>query len=388
MAEDNIFTNTSTPEEEVKPLGAGNTNKKATTKNQHFVPQFYQRNFSADKKTIGTYIIGQKRYIPTAGIKHQSSADYIYSANMKIEEALGSLEALASKAIEKVITYPTCMLDGEDAMALYVFTMLQIGRTPAFIKMMMDNANKMGTLMLRKYVEAMRKTAHSDEVGLITDEVLDAVSIEMKEPGLHAVGAISKLIDTCYDLLVDAKILINMTGKGFISSDNPACLYDQHFERVGGLNYALGSCGLQIYLPLAPNMAIMYYDRECYKLGDRKKHYVELTQDKDVEQLNRLVACTADEVLYCKNGTVNISDLERYTKAHNAFHVSDPVRTFEACKTEKSEIIGAQQQSMFCKLNLSFVKELPYYKARDFSIYRLNLNRMRKSVQYLDKYRR
>lgn len=42
-------------------------------------------------------------------------------------------------------------------------------------------------------------------------------------------------------------------------------------ERMGNQIYALGSRGLQIYLPLTPTLGVMFYDSKCYKLGDRKK---------------------------------------------------------------------------------------------------------------------
>lgn len=362
--------------------------KKASTKNQHFVPQFYQRNFSTDGKTIGTYIIARNKYIPTAAIKNQASGSYFYSTDMKIEEALGSLEGLASSAIEKIKNNPIQKMEKEDAMALYVFTMIQIGRTPAFVKLMKDNANKMGVMLLRKYIEAMRQTARAKEVELITDDVLNSVSIQPNEPGRFAISAISQLLDICYDMLSGAKILINKTNKAFISSDNPTCMYNQHFERIGNLNYALGSSGLQIYLPLTHNLAVMYSDTNCYKIGDRKKHYVEITQDYDVDQLNRLVACTADEVLYCMNGYNTIYDLEHYANAHLKYHITDPVQTFEAFKTEKSEIIGAAHISMYCKLKLSFVKELPNYKAKTSSNFNYNTDRFRKSVYLHERFRR
>lgn len=355
--------------------------KKASTKNQHFVPQFYQRNFSNDGKTIGAYLVELDKYVPIAGIKHQASADYFYSSDMKIEKALGSLEALASEAIKKIVANPRTKMEKKDAMALYVFTMIQIGRTPAFTKQLEENANKMGMMMLRKYVEAMRKTEKADEVKDITDEVLDDVFLKVNEPGLFAVGSISQLIDTCFDLLSDAKMLINLTDKPFITSDNPACMYDQYFERIGGLNYALGSRGLQIYLPLTPSLAIMYFDSKCYKLGDRKKHYVEITQVSDVEQLNKLVACTADEVLYCKNGSCSHLDLQIIAKYHKRFHVVETTRQFDGImKSESSEIIGVEHISMYCHLNLSFVKELPNNKCKTAANFDFNHDRFRESV--------
>lgn len=35
----------------------GRQQKKCNVKNQHYVPQFYLRNFSKDNKTVGTFIV-------------------------------------------------------------------------------------------------------------------------------------------------------------------------------------------------------------------------------------------------------------------------------------------------------------------------------------------
>ena len=361
--------------------------KKASTKNQHYVPQFYQRNFSNDEKSIGIYLLNQKKYVPTAAIKHQASSDYFYSQNLKIEDALGFLENLAAIVIEKIKQNPTQKLKNEDAMALYVFTMIQIGRTQAFVRMMTDNANKMGKLMLRKHIEAMRKTDKANKVEYITDDILDSVSIQVNEPGRFALSTISQLIDLCIDMVDGGKILINKTSKSFISSDNPACMYDQHLERIGNLNYALGSSGLQIYLPLTPTLAVMYYDNLCYKLGDRKKNYIEITQEQDVIQLNRLVACTANEVIFTKHGNCSISDLDNYAAAHLKYHITDPVQTFEISNIENGKIIGASHCSMYCKLHLTFIKELPKFKIKTPLTFNNKTDLFRKSVYSLDRYR-
>ena len=43
---------------------------------------------------------------------------------------------------------------------------------------------------------------------------------------------------------------------------------------------------------------------------------------------------------------------------------------------------------MFCKLKLSFVKELPLYKAKTDQNFDYNKDRFRKSVYLLDRYRK
>ena len=100
--------------------------KKAETKNQHYVPQFYQRMFSGDvnHKTIGAYIISSRKYIPAAPIKNQSSGDYFYSDNQKIEDALGKMEEWASDVVKKIKTNPKCQLSTREEYILYCFTFI------------------------------------------------------------------------------------------------------------------------------------------------------------------------------------------------------------------------------------------------------------------------
>lgn len=100
---------------------------KAETKNQHYVPQFYQRMFSGDvnHKTIGAYIISGRKYIPAAPIKNQSTGDYFYSDNQKIEDALGKMEELASDVVKKIKSNPKCRLSKREEYILYCFTFSQ-----------------------------------------------------------------------------------------------------------------------------------------------------------------------------------------------------------------------------------------------------------------------
>ena len=49
-----------------------------------------------------------------------------------------------------------------------------------------ENFSKMAKMMLRKYIEAKRQSANTDEGALITDEMLDKVEVNVNQPGLHS----------------------------------------------------------------------------------------------------------------------------------------------------------------------------------------------------------
>ena len=66
----------------------------ADSKNQHFVPQFYLRNFSrADsKKLVGALHLPSGRYVPHAKISDHACDDYFYGKD-GVEEALQKFES-------------------------------------------------------------------------------------------------------------------------------------------------------------------------------------------------------------------------------------------------------------------------------------------------------
>lgn len=335
--------------------------KKGETKNQHYVPQFYQRYFSIDKKNIGAYVISNDKNVPLAPIKNQSSGDYFYSDNMEIEHALGGMEKLAKNVIDKIISNPKGRLTKEEQYTLYSFTMMQEGRTLAHVNLIQEHTNTILRKVLKKHIELLRNNGKEDEIEGITDETLDKLSFNLNKPGMFALGSQAQLINTCIDL--EYKILINKTSIPFITSNNPAAIYDQFMERMGNQTYVLGSRGLQIYLPLTPALGLMYYDPKCYKLGDRKKTYVEIVQDKDINELNKLTASNAENIIYYEPKSIVENELKKIAVQNKKFKPSARVETYPELKSANGVIIGAHNISMFCKLSLSFVKELPRYKA-------------------------
>lgn len=115
--------------------------KKCDVKNQHYVPQFYLKNFSTDKKNIGAFVIENYKYVTSASIKHQSSEDYSYSENPDIERDLGALERDAKIVIDTISGNPKVKLNSKNAYTLYLFTMIQQGRTLANANFVQNQIN-------------------------------------------------------------------------------------------------------------------------------------------------------------------------------------------------------------------------------------------------------
>jgi len=56
-------------------------------RNQHFVPQFFLRNFGTEK-FISSYLIQGKRFINNVSIRGQCQKSYLYGREPDIENAL------------------------------------------------------------------------------------------------------------------------------------------------------------------------------------------------------------------------------------------------------------------------------------------------------------
>jgi hypothetical protein len=151
-----------------------------------------------------------------------------------------------------------------------------------------------------------------------------------KEEALAMIlGAGPEVFSTMLDL---AAVLILTRRPVFLTSDNPAFKYNQYCEgvRFVGVTGAK-SKGLQVFLPLAPDMTLLLYDAAVYKVGSRRARGVVIANNQDVWALNRLQFVSAqDNVLFsewelassCKTLAQSVARARaasgpRVTKAYN-----------------------------------------------------------------------
>ncbi|AMB86309.1 hypothetical protein AWM79_13750 [Pseudomonas agarici] len=70
-------------------------------KSQYFVPQYYFRFFSNDKKFIPLLRLTDGKVVPAASIRDQASKSYFYG-DKKIEERISELENLFLPELKKL----------------------------------------------------------------------------------------------------------------------------------------------------------------------------------------------------------------------------------------------------------------------------------------------
>lgn len=355
----------------------------STQKNQHYVPRFYQRRFSPDGKTIGSYIIEQQRKIDQAPIKHQASKDYFYTKEIElknnIEASLGALEAMTQKVMEKVDANPRKALDKIDDSTLYVFTILQLGRTVAHATIIQSTADTVLKQLMKE--EFLHK--QSDNKKLSEDEI-DLYCLRFPSLGGFSLGIQAQMIPTCVDL--EQKLLINNTRHAFVTSDNPTALYNMFFERMGRDESGMGCRGVFVFMPLSPELAIVLYDGKVYKIGNKRQPYAEIINKRDVEELNKLTAVNAFQTILYNPKSTTVDELSRLAYFHKKYAVENKVVEIKGINPETGNtIMGVHQIGIMCGLQLSFVKYLPLFAAKTPQNFNPFTDRFREIARYKDE---
>jgi Protein of unknown function (DUF4238) len=248
----------------------------ADNKNQHFVPQFYLRNFSSEdhRKTVGLFNLKQSKFVPRAGIKNQCTRDYWHGENDPyFEEFIRGLEGLSATAIKTAIT--TDRLFRLDI--LKKFLMLQTGRTVHSAEAFAESRRKMYEL------------AHGRPP---TQEELDPK---------HSIGIY--LINEPLIRDLAACLVFNRTDIDFITCDNPVALSNWWFRHIWrqrpGAGVGLAQAGLEIYLPLSPRHQLILYDRNLWSVPKADQHgTINLKNKGDVLAINERQMLNAQDNVY------------------------------------------------------------------------------------------
>lgn len=310
-------------------------------KSNHYVSKFYLRNFSPNQKSVGLYNLKTNFSFGDAPIKGQCCKDYLYGKDGQAEKALDDIETATSNIIKKIIsTHKLPPRFSAEHIALMIFVLIQNARTlnaAAELNAMTDKVVK--NLFIRH------------KKGQIKQEDLDRVKVQYDNAVLQR---ISHAVEV-YPLVMDLEIflLVNNTGRRFITSDNPVVLYNQYLEeRDYAGNTGLQSVGLQIYFPLSPKFLLLCYDGSVYSIHPR-------LSDSDIENINGLQFLNAVENVYYHS---EMTDLQSVSDAFKKIHGKRRLRKtniYPQIKQQPNnperELFGIYSDDIKADLQLSFI---------------------------------
>ena len=232
-------------------------------KKQHFVPRFYLKRFSPDGKSINIWNLSSKQKIISTSLKNQCCKDYFYGKKLDVEKGLSINEgqmATILKIIDKRCELPPKL--SPDHLAIIFYVTMQHGRT----KYAADQVDEMNDQIFKHLHRQQLKSEGID---------IDQYNITIQDAQLISL----KIVVHSYPLLLDLeyKLLLNKTDVEFVTSDNPLVLYNQLFSfRKIASNTGLTQKGLQIFLPISPKSALIFYDPDVYAVGKRREITVDI----------------------------------------------------------------------------------------------------------------
>jgi len=269
----------------------------AKNKNQHFVPQYYFKYFSKDKKTICVFNLKNHKYIPSATIKGQCSKNYFYGKNIRVEEIFSNIEMSASKIITKIIREKTLSsLSESERRNLMSDLAIQYGRTKKAKQTEESLINYLTEKVIKpEFFQYARKNGLD-----LSLEDLEEMKISMKSQHSPFIAMISGAL--LYDL--EVVLLENETEIDFIFSDNPVVFCNSFFNnKVKNSTEGMASKGLQIYYPICSQFAIFAFDSNYYEFSSAGT--LKLKKESDIKILNGL------QILYC-NESVYFEDQDMH----------------------------------------------------------------------------
>ena len=192
-----------------------------------------------------------------------------------------------------------------------------------------------------------------DDVKYAIPETTEQEAVEI------AFSMIESSLASCADL--DYKLLINTSKMPFITSDIPLIKYNQYLEYKKSLRAknGYGNIGIQLFLPLSPTKMILFYDSMIYKVGDRKKDFIELNNEQEITQFNILQILNCQNILFFDD-TVNnkyindiVSSSKKFTKANLTESQIIPRMSEQGEIMKNENAIIITQSSLSTKLTFS-----------------------------------
>ena len=310
-------------------------------KRHHFVPRFYLAAFSGAPRRINLFNLKRSQLIAEASLRDQCYVHRLYGSNDEIESALAQIEDLAAEVFRIMRNRHIVPGGGTpERDALMMFLGLQMARTTA------AQANAVASSRL------LANVAFDGSPPKEFETTADDAMRMMLAAAPTVVAAIRDLSVTL--------VLADSSGISFVTSDNPVFKYNSYCEGITdfGVTGAIGR-GLQLFLPVSPQLLIYLFDPVVYKLARTRSRLVSATR-QDVEALNRLQLVGATENIYFAQRELGIWIGETASTIQPIRAVDKP-RITRAVEegNERSELLHEYWPMPQLGLQLSFVSIRP-----------------------------
>ena len=156
-------------------------NQKNDKRRQHYVPKFYLRNFSKNKKSVGIYLFKENKIIEHGSINDNLWKEYFYGEDAVVENKLAEYEGRWKDIISAIIETERLPDTNSDLVWLRYFMLISSARTL-----------KRGNQINDDYTSLIKKLLEMEEPELF-ERVMsageDGFSVKMNYPTLPFINA-------------------------------------------------------------------------------------------------------------------------------------------------------------------------------------------------------
>ncbi|MFA9477131.1 DUF4238 domain-containing protein [Phycisphaerales bacterium AB-hyl4] len=292
---------------------------------QHFIPQFYLRNFSDETgRQISLLNAKTGRFVSGASIRHQAQRRNLYE-NVENEKLLGSFEGAAAPIIRNVIeTHQLPEKGSFSHFILVAFLILMHARTPTH----MDEASHGLAQLMR---EAIKGHPDANDLGDLTNLSFSG-TLEM-----HFSAVFNSLP---YAIDLQAGLIQNKTNTPFVTSDHPCVFWNPFLERKVKWASITGVAnkGLVITLPLTPFLCLVLFDDGTYKLGGRSR-ILSLNNLNNIRDINVLQGVNCSQLLFGGSGLLAPGEMRR------AIETAKPFRSSRCRMVGRGMVVDSENDS-------------------------------------------
>ena len=140
-------------------------------KKHHYVPRFYLKNFSENKRSICVFNIKNEKFIENGSLKSQCYIDYFYGEENTFEKALSKIEGEMANIFRNIIEQELVPPHfNNEYLSIIYFILIQQART----KYAVDSINE----MFDKFFKHVYKNQ---------EEELEKVNIKVEECGQFSI---------------------------------------------------------------------------------------------------------------------------------------------------------------------------------------------------------
>lgn len=309
-------------------------------KNQHYVPRFFLKSFKSKEKRINIYNLKREKAIEDAGLYDQCKKSYMYGGE-KIEGLISKYENEAAPVIKEITKNRRPPIEEDGSLYMMVsFIAIQFLRTERRGEMMNEMVDKMSKSIFEEDPNSPDIDLESIKVGYD-----NPVRIPLQNWGV--------IIDYISDLRYS--IVLNKGSNSFMTSDDPVVKYNQYTESAEHPGTGALSVGLQIFLPVSPDVCILAYDDAIYKSDSLNR--ILYANEEDVDTLNMMQSINALENIY-------FDDYGMYEYVENIYRKSKKYRESTEVVLNKYDSEGGKDRTLFSNylsvpdigLDLSFLE--------------------------------